>query len=109
MDRGAVAEDDDLTGVFRHLKSAPMDFTHEPVHPREPLHIPRLAPYHATLLDGFGREKVIQPDLGRERGVAVLHMLQSGGCKVKVKLMEQLEGHLETGAKAFANFSSVSA
>lgn len=50
-----------------------MDFGHEQVHPGEVLDIQRLATDHAALLHGLGGEEVAEPDLGRERGVPVLH------------------------------------
>ena len=52
-DRGAVAEDHDLPGVFRHLISPPVDLAHEQLHARETLDIPCLAPDHTALLHGF--------------------------------------------------------
>lgn len=72
-DRGAVAEDHDLPGVFRHLIPPPVDLAHEQFHAREPLDVPRLALDHPALLHGLGREQVMRPDLGREGGVAVSH------------------------------------
>ncbi|MGR3678565.1 MAG: hypothetical protein ACU0AZ_11355 [Paracoccaceae bacterium] len=62
--RRAVAKDHDLARVFHHLKPAPMDFSHEPLHPGKAFHIAPLAADHATLLDGFGLEQVVEPDVG---------------------------------------------
>jgi len=50
-----------------------VDFGHEQIHPGEPLDVARLAPDHGALLDSLGDEEVMQPDLGREGGVAVSH------------------------------------
>lgn len=58
-DRGAVAEYHDLPGVFRDLIPPPEDFAHEQLHARDTLDIPRLAPDHAALLHGLGREEIL--------------------------------------------------
>lgn len=78
-DRGAVAEDDDLPGILHNLVAASVDFAHEQLHALEALDVPCLAPYHAAPLHGFRREEVMQPDLGREEGVAVLHVVSMRG------------------------------
>ena len=62
-DRRAVAENDELTAVLRHLIAAPVNFGPEQSHARKPFHIPRLAPDHAALLHGFGGEEIAQPIL----------------------------------------------
>lgn len=50
-----------------------MDFPQEQVHSGEALYIARLAPDYGALVHRFGGEEVMQPDLGREGRLAVLH------------------------------------
>ena len=52
-DRRAVAKDDNLPGILRHLIPPPVDFAQEKLHARETLDVPRLAPDHTALLHGL--------------------------------------------------------
>ena len=91
MEWRTVAENEQLARVFRHMKAAALYLAKKRRHSDEPLHIPPLAPDHTALLHRFAAEQVIQPDLGREGRVAVLHGPQGGGGVVKGGLMGQLE------------------
>jgi hypothetical protein len=50
-----------------------VEFLHEPLHPREQFDITCLAPDHGTLPHRLGGDEIMQPDLGREGGDAVLN------------------------------------
>ena len=66
-DRRAVAENDELTAVLRHLIAAPVNFGSEQSHARKPFHIPRLAPDQAACAHSWAEEQATQAvrDYGR--------------------------------------------
>ena len=59
-----MAENDDLPGIFGHLKAPPVHFGHETLHPREAFDIERLSPNHAAPIDFLAGEGVVQTDFG---------------------------------------------
>lgn len=87
MQRRAVAENKQLARVFCDVKAPALHLTQKSLHTDKPLHIPPLASDHTALLHCFAGEKVMQPDFGRERRVAVLHVPQGEGYAVKGELL----------------------
>ena len=73
-----VAEDNELPAFFGDLEAASVDFGHEALGAAKAFDIASLAPDDATLLDLFGGEDVVQPEVGVEGGVVCLHLRSLG-------------------------------